>query len=130
MINIAFPGLGIGEFTLNKVAFTLFGKVEVRWYGILITLGIVLAFLYTMYRGKKNENIKPDDVIDIGILTVVLGVIGARLYYVLNDQNGVYDSFLDVIAIWEGGLGIYGGILGGCLGIYIMCKVKKIKWYP
>ncbi len=128
MIKIAFPGLGIGEFTLNKVAFTLFGKVEVRWYGILITLGIVLAFLYTMYRGKKNESIKPDDVIDIGILTVVLGVIGARLYYVLNDQDGVYDSFLDVIAIWEGGLGIYGGILGGCLGIYIMCKVKKIKW--
>lgn len=128
MVKIAFPGLGIGEFTLNKVAFTLFGKLEVRWYGILITLGIVLAFLYTMYRGKKNENIKSDDVIDIGILTVVLGVIGARLYYVLNHKEGVYDSFLDVIAIWEGGLGIYGGILGGCLGIYIMCKVKKIKW--
>ncbi len=128
MIKIAFPGLGIDEFTLNKVAFTLFGKLEVRWYGILITFGIVLAFLYTAYRGKKNEGIPPEDVVDVGLLTVFLGVIGARLYYVLNHREGVYNSLWDVIAIWEGGLGIYGGIIGGCLGIFIMCKIKKIKW--
>ena len=127
-VNVGFPGLGIEQISLDKVAFTLFGKMEVRWYGIVITLGIVLAFLYTIYRGKKNENIKSDDIIDIGILTVVMGVIGARLYYVLNDQHGVYESFMDVIAVWNGGLGIYGGIIGGAAGIFIMCQVKRIKW--
>lgn len=128
IINISFPGLGIDEFSLNKIAFTLFGKFEVRWYGILITLGILLAVLYTMWRGKRNEKIVTDDVIDIALVTVVMGVIGARLYYVLTDSGNTYDSFLDVIAIWEGGLGIYGGIIGGCLGIVLACAVKKISW--
>lgn len=127
-VKVGFPGLGIEELTLDKIAFTLFGKLEVRWYGIVITLGIVLAFLYTIYRGKKNENISSDDIIDIGILTVIMGVIGARLYYVLNDKHGTYDSLMDVIAVWNGGLGIYGGIIGGALGIVIMCKIKRIKW--
>lgn len=128
IVNISFPGIGIDQFSVNKVAFDLFGKAEVRWYGLIITLGIILAFLYTMYRGKRNEGIVPDDVLDIGILTVVLGVIGARLYYVLNDSDHTYESLLDVIAIWNGGIGIYGGIIGGCIGILIMCYVKKISW--
>ncbi|MBQ1230111.1 MAG: prolipoprotein diacylglyceryl transferase, partial [Clostridia bacterium] len=128
IVNISFPGLGIDEFSLNKIAFTLFGKLEVRWYGILITLGILLAVLYTAWRGKRNESILSDDVLDIALATVVLGVIGARLYYVLTDSGNTYESFLDVIAIWEGGLGIYGGIIGGCLGIVLACAVKKISW--
>lgn len=128
IVNVSFPGLGIDEFSLSKIAFTLFGKVEVRWYGILITTGILLAVLYTMWRGKRNEGIVPDHVIDIALVTVVMGVIGARLYYVLTDSGNTYDSFLDVIAIWEGGLGIYGGIIGGCLGIVLACTVKKISW--
>ena len=128
IVNISFPGLGIDEFSLNKVAFTLFGKMEVRWYGILITCGIVLAFLYVIWRGKRNENVSSEDIIDIGLLTVVMGVIGARLYYVLTDSGNTYESFMDVIALWNGGLGIYGGIIGGCLGIVIMCAFKKISW--
>ena len=128
IVNISFPGLGIDEFSLNKIAFTLFGKLEVRWYGLLITCGIALAFLYTIWRGKKNEKIVADDIIDIGIVTVIMGVIGARLYYVLTDSGNTYESFLDVIALWNGGLGIYGGIIGGCLGIVIACLFKKISW--
>ena len=128
LTNISFPGLGIDPFTLNKVAFSI-GKIEVRWYGILITCGIMLAFLYATYRGKHNENVIFDDIIDIGLWTVILGVVGARLYYVLTTLNEIqYESFLDVIAIWEGGLAIYGGIIGGCIGIVIACKIKKISW--
>ncbi|MBR2722345.1 MAG: prolipoprotein diacylglyceryl transferase [Clostridia bacterium] len=126
--TVSFPGLGIDSFTLNKVAFTLFGKIEVRWYGIIITLGIVLAFLYACWRGKKNENIIPDDVMDIGLVTVLCGIVGARIYYVLGDSTGVYDSLYDVIAIWNGGIAIYGAIIGGCLGILLMCHIKKISW--
>ncbi len=125
-VVVSFPGLGIGETVLNPVAFTLFGKFEVRWYGLFITLGMVLAFFYVIWRGRKNEGIKSDDVIDVGMVVIVLSIVGARLYYVLTTL-GEYHSFYDVIAVWNGGLGIYGGVLGGALGIFIVCKIKKIN---
>lgn len=128
-VFVSFPGLGIDTIELNKVAFTLFGKIEVRWYGLIITFGIFLAFLYAMYRGKKNEGIVSDDVLDIGMLTVFCGIVGARLYYVLTTLDVYnYDSLYKVIAIWDGGIGIYGGIIGGCIGILIGCAWKKIGW--
>ncbi|MBQ7172961.1 MAG: prolipoprotein diacylglyceryl transferase [Clostridia bacterium] len=127
--TLSFPGLGIGEFDVNAIAFTLFGKLEVRWYGILITLGIVLAILYAIWRGKRNENIVFDHYIDLSFYTVFSGVVGARLYYVLTTlDTGSYKSFLDVIAIWNGGLGIYGGIIGGIIGLFVGCKIKKLPW--
>ena len=124
---VSFPGLGIGEIELNKIAFTLFGKLDVRWYGLIITLGIMFAVAYVIFRGKKNEHVIMDDIIDIALLTVILGIIGARAYYVLTTLDQ-YETFMDAIAIWNGGLGIYGGIIGGCLGIVIMCYFKKSSW--
>ena len=85
---ISFPGLGIGEFRVNNVAFTLFGH-NIMWYGIIITLGIVLAYFYVCYRAKHIENVRVDDVIDYAIYLVVFGIIGARLYYVFTS----FDSF-------------------------------------
>lgn len=126
-VNVWFPGLGFDEaVTIRKVAFTLFGRFEVRWYGLLITLGIVLAFLYAAWRGKRSEGIVSDDIMDVGILCVVLSIIGARLYYVLTSLDH-YHSFYDVIAVWEGGLAIYGGLIGGVVAIAIMCRVKKLN---
>ena len=124
---VSFPGLGIAETELNKIAFTLFGKLEVRWYGLIITLGIMFAVAYVIFRGKKNEHVISDDIIDIALLTVILGVIGARAYYVLTSLDH-YETLGEALAIWNGGLGIYGGIIGGCLGIVIMCYFKKISW--
>ena len=124
---VSFPGWGIGELELSKIAFTLFDKVEVRWYGHIITLGIILSFFYVINRGKRYENVIADDIIDIGIVTVILGVIGARLYYVLTSLEK-FHTFEQAIAFWNGGLGIYGGIIGGCLGIVIVCLFKKISW--
>ena len=126
--KISFPGLGIGEFTLNRIAFSI-GGLEVRWYGVVITCGILFAFLYAYFRGKRNESVVLDDVIDIALFTVPLGIVGARLYYVLTTlDTGNYQNLIDVIAIWNGGLAIYGGIIGGCLGILLACKIKKIRW--
>ena len=126
--RILFPGLGIEEFTMNRIAFSI-GKIEIRWYGILITLGIALAFVYAYFRGKRNEGVVFDDIIDIGLCTVTLGVIGARTYYVLTTLDShTYNSFMDVIAIWNGGIAIYGAIIGGGIGILIGCKWKKIRW--
>ena len=128
MITVSFPGLGIDNFNLNPVAFTIpiFGGVEVRWYGIIITLGIILAFSYASYRAKQ-EGICFDDMLDMAIFTVIFAIIGARLYYVLTSLDK-YDSFYDVIAIWEGGLAIYGAIIAGALTVFLVCRHKKIKF--
>ena len=85
-VTISFPGLGIEEFTVNKTAFVLnlFGKsFPVAWYGLIITFGIILAFVYAVYRSKR-EKVILDDLLDITIFTVIFGVIGARAYYVLT----------------------------------------------
>lgn len=128
MKSISFPGIGIEAFTVNPVAFTLpiFGGLQVRWYGILITLGIVLAFIYTAYRAKQ-EGIIFDDLLDIAIFTIIFGVIGARAFYVLTSLDK-YQSLYSVIAIWEGGLAIYGGLIAGALTIRCVCWIKKISF--
>ena len=130
MTTVAFPGLGIKEFTLDPVAFELFGR-EVRWYGIFITLGILSAFCYALYRAKKNEGIKIDDVFDYAIFLVLAGVIGARLYYVVFEFDQIRGETLgqtlyNIIAIWEGGLGIYGGIIAGAAALFLVSKAKRI----
>lgn len=127
-VTIAFPGIGIDAFTVDKIAFAI-GNVEVRWYGIILTLGIVAGVLYAMYR-SKHEGMKPDDVLDYALWTVLLAIIGARLYYVLTtlkDAHGNwnYHSFLDVIAIWEGGIAMYGSVIGGAIALLLVSKFKK-----
>ncbi len=124
MNGISFPGLGIEEFRLNKIAFTVFGK-DIAWYGLLITLGIILSYVYILWRRKK-ENISEDNVFDVGIAAVICGIIGARLYYVIFKIDS-FHSFYDVIAVWNGGLAIYGAIIGGVAAIFVMCKIKKIN---
>ena len=133
MTTISFPGLGIDEFTLNPVAFTV-GKAEVRWYALFIVMGMILAVLYTAYRAK-GEGIIFDTILDFALFTIPVGIIGARLYYVffdwvdamVNHQPNPYQSFTDVIAIWNGGLAIYGGVIFGVLTIIVVAKVKKMS---
>ena len=119
---ISFPGLGIPEFKINSVALNIFG-LEIAWYGLIITLGMVLACSYVVYRAKQNKIIT-DDIIDLAIFVILFGIAGARLYYVLTSLSD-YNSFWDIFKIWEGGLGIYGGIIAGLLTVYVFCRVKK-----
>ena len=129
MVNISFPGIGIDAFTVNKTAFTIpiGAGISVRWYGLIITMGIILAMLYATYRAKQ-EGIIFDDLLDMSIFTIIFAIIGARAYYVLFSLDQ-YDSFLDMIAIWNGGLAIYGAIIAGALTLFVMCKRKKISVY-
>ena len=127
-VTIAFPGIGIDAFTVDKIAFSI-GNLEVRWYGIILTLGILAGVLYAMYR-TKTEGMKAEDILDYAIWTVLIAVLGARIYYVLTtlkDANGNwnYDSFLDMIAIWNGGIAIYGAIIGGAVALLLVSKFKK-----
>ena len=124
MHKIGFPGIGIDGFEVKSTAFELFGR-PVAWYGIIIALGMVVAITYIMWRTTQYKGITPDDIIDFALFVIIFGVIGARLYYVLFELDR-YDSFADVIAIWNGGLAIYGGIIFGAITAIVICLIKKI----
>lgn len=121
---ISFPGIGIDEFPVKKIAFSLFGR-DIAWYGVIIMFGVILSVLYVLNRAKY-EKIKSDDILDFAIFIIPIAVIGARAYYVLTRLNE-YHSFYEMIAIWEGGLAIYGAIIAGALTALVICKIKKIK---
>ena len=124
MVTVSFPGLGIGEFSFNKVAFAI-GSIQVRWYGIIMVTGIILAFLYAYYRSKQ-EGVSFDDLLDYAIFAVLCGIVGARLYYVITSRQKY--SFGEIFAIWNGGIAIYGAIIGGAAALLGVSLYKKIKW--
>lgn len=124
--QISFPGLSIPPFTVNPVAFSV-GGIEIRWYGIIIVLGIIAGFSYAAFRAKQS-GLSLDDMLDYVLVALPLGIICARLYYVVFFNDGSYKTFYDVIAIWEGGLAIYGGVLGGLLGMFLVSRHKKNKF--
>ncbi len=125
--TIAFPGLGIEEFELNRAAFTIpIGDgITVYWYGIIIALGIILAFTYFLWRATKFEHVREDDCYNLALFTVPIAIIGARILYVITNPEK-YDSLLDAISIWNGGIAIYGAIIFGAITILVFGKVKKI----
>ena len=123
--KISFPGLGIGEFEVDSVAFSI-GKIDIAWYALIITLGIIAAGLYTMWRANQVR-ITVDDIIDFLLIVVPSGIIGARLYYVLTKLED-FSSFKEVINISNGGLAIYGGILAGALAVFLVARFKKIPF--
>ena len=133
-MEIYFPGLGIDKFTLNPIAIPFGDNDGIRWYALCIVAGMILAITYCMLRAK-SEGIVPDTMLDFAIFTIPVGIIGTRLYYVffdwldavVNNQPNPYQSFTDVIAIWNGGLAIYGGIIFGAITIIVVAKVKKMS---
>lgn len=120
---ITFPNLGI---TVNPspVAFTVFGK-DIYWYGIIIACGFVLAALYMMKRAKCF-GLTDDDVLDMLLWAVPIGVVCARAYYCIFYWELFRDNPVSVLYIWEGGLAIYGGVIGGAITLLVVAKVKKI----
>ncbi|MCH5184961.1 MAG: prolipoprotein diacylglyceryl transferase [Oscillospiraceae bacterium] len=123
--NISFPGLG-AEFEINRAAFYI-GPKPVFWYGIIIAVGFFVSLLYILSVCEK-KGVKPDTVYDVGICALVFGIIGARIYYVIFDFDSVRGSILNFFAVWNGGLAIYGGIIGGAVSVYIYCRRKGIEF--
>lgn len=128
MYTVQFPKLG-WEFQINPVAFTI-GNLEIRWYGILIAAGFLLAFFYALASCKKMR-INEDKLINCVIVGMICGVIGARLYYVIFYPGSDYiENPMAIFDLRKGGLGIYGGIIGGLLGGAITAKICHLRIPP
>ena len=123
---ISFPGLGIGEFEVDSVAIHITDTFTIAWYALIITIGIICAVAYTMWRARQ-VGITNEIILDFAIWAVPSGIIGARVYYVLTSLEK-YHSLSDVLNIRNGGLAIYGAILGGALAVFIVSRVKKIPF--
>ncbi len=121
----SFPGLGIGDMELDSVAFTL-GSFDIAWYALIIVTGMIAAVAYLIFRARKI-GLSADNILDCVLFTIPIGVLGARLYYVLMNLDG-YASLGEVFDIRSGGLAIYGGILAGTATVLVYCKVKKVRF--
>ncbi len=127
MPEIWFPNLGIEIEHLSRVAFTVFGK-EVYWYGIFIGTGVLLGLILAMHEAKRTGQ-NPDTYLDFALYALVFAIICARLYYVLFSWEGYKDNLIKIFAIREGGLAIYGGVIGGVLTALVYCKMKKLNFW-
>lgn len=115
---------------IDRVAFSVFGH-PIYWYGIIIAIGLLLAILLAMYHARR-EGHNPDNILDLALIVVPLAVICARIYYVVFEWEKYAPPmpFWHVFAVWEGGLAIYGGVIGGFIGVWIYSKFinKKIAF--
>ena len=121
--QISFPGLGISP---NPSRGLTLGSFTIHWYGVIIALGLCLAVVYA-YRRCKSFGISEDDLLD-GVLWVTpFAIVCARAYYCVFSWEMYADNPISVLYIWEGGLAIYGGVIGAAVGTLVFCLVKKIK---
>lgn len=123
MSSVTFPILNL-ELNINKIAFTVFG-IPIYWYAILIVASLALA-IFLCKRKDGKYNIKFDDIIDLSIILIPVAFVCARLYYVIFNIK-IYTNFASILNIKDGGLAIYGGIIGGAIVIYFFCKKRNIK---
>ena len=106
---VGFEGIGILPFLMDRVAFSI-GNFDIYWYAIIITIGLILAVGFCMWQAPKFD-LTIDNVLDVLLWGLPIAVICARAYYVLFKLDQ-YDSFAEMINIRDGGLAIYGGIIG------------------
>lgn len=123
---VQFPGLGL-SFEIDRVAFTI-GGVSIYWYGVCIAVGLCLALVFA-FRHSIEFGVDPDGMVDVILIGVVLGIVSARAYYVAMAPFK-YQSIWEMIAIRDGGLAIYGGIIGGFLFGGLACKWRKVPVLP
>ncbi len=124
MYNVQFPELGI-HLKINPVAFSI-GSFNVYWYGVIIGFGFILALIFAITNLKKF-GIKRDDFIDCVLVGLICGILGARLYYVIFRWDYYSQHLNEILAVHNGGLAIYGGVIGSVLGGCIIAKIKKMN---
>lgn len=121
--SINFPNLGIHLEHVGKNI--MIGNFSIAYYGIVIAIGMMLGMKACLMRAKETGQ-SEEDYVDLVITGLIFGVIGARVYYVLFSWENYKNDILSIFNIRQGGLAIYGGIIGAVLALYVMSKIKKI----
>lgn len=125
--EIVFPRLGI-DVTVNPTAFSLFG-LDIQWYGLIITFGLLLALIFG-FRNMPRLGLDPDRAIDGIVAGIIGGIVGARAYYVAMEWEQYAGDWKAILNTRQGGLAIYGGIIGAFLVGSIVCKIRKVPLLP
>lgn len=130
MNPITFPGLGL-TVQIDRVAFSILGK-DIYWYGIIIACGFLLGVFYSC-RQCKSLGMDEDHLLDMLLFAVPVGIVCARIYYVvfylqnyLNEDGSL--NLSKAVAIWDGGIAIYGGIIGAALTCFLFCRIRKCSF--
>ncbi len=124
--NVQFPGLGL-ELEVNRVAMQIFG-IDIYWYGILIALGMLLGFMFAIWK-SRSFGVDDDRLIDVIFVCAIAGIIGARVFYVIFAPFK-YDSIWQMIDFRDGGLAIYGTVIAAFITAIFMCKWRKVPLLP
>lgn len=122
--SISFPFLGI---EINPPRMFSVGPFTAHYYGLIIAVGLILAVLYAMRRSKEF-GLKEDDILDGVIWVTPFAIACARAYYVAFTWESYRDDPISVLYIWEGGIAIYGGVIGAIIGMVVMSRIKKVKF--
>ena len=123
--SIYFPHLHISLENVGKTI--MIGNFGIAIYGIVMACSILAGLLMAMYEAKKTGQ-KPDDYVDLAIIASIFSLIGARIYYVIFSWDYYKDHLIHIFYFREGGLALYGSVIGGVLTAYVFCRVKKMKF--
>ena len=121
---IEFPNLGIYLSDVGK-AVTVF-NFDIAYYGITIGIGMLMGILIASWQAKRI-GLNPDHITDVAMYGIVLGVIGARIYYVIFSWDMYKDDLASIFNLREGGLAIYGGVIAAIITVIVFAKVKKLS---
>ena len=110
---------------MNPILFTL-GGVEVRWYSALMLTGMLITIIMVIAESKRF-NISKDFAFNLSFWVIIIGLIGARCYYVIFNYSLYKDNILDIFKIWEGGLAIHGGLIAGFITLYLYSKRYNVN---
>lgn len=112
---------------MNRVAFTIFG-LDIMWYGVLMATGMILCVLLALKEGKRL-NISEDDILNLAIVAIPCGLLGARLYYVIFNWSYYSQNLSEILNFRGGGMAIHGALIGGILAGFVYTKIKKINFF-
>ncbi|MBQ8579519.1 MAG: prolipoprotein diacylglyceryl transferase [Oscillospiraceae bacterium] len=121
--TISFPGIG---FEWDPARNFSIGPLTIQFYGVIIAVGLLLAVLYACGRSKEF-GLTTDDLTDGVLFIVPFAILCARLYYCAFEWDRFKDNPVSILYIWEGGLAIYGGVIGAAIGIVVFSLIKKVK---
>ena len=126
IFHVQFPGLGL-EFTLDRVALSL-GGFNIYWYGVLIALGLILGMALAFHYAP-DFGLNADRLVDVVVVGTIMGIVCARIAYVAMAPFE-YESIWDMIAVRDGGLAIYGGVIGAFVFGGLAARWRRVTLLP